>query len=136
MQEKKYIYGRHVAPHDVAVRELGTGKSRRQTAKELGINFDTAPKLSVDDGINAVRGIFNRCWFDRIKCNRGLQALKNYKKDWDDKNMVYRKHPLHNWASHGADALRTFAVGFKKPVAPPDPSQVGGVKPYHEGLPG
>ncbi len=136
LQKKEYVYEKHFAPHDIEVRELGTGKSRKEVAKKLGINFTTVPKMAVDDGINAVRSMFNQFWFDKKKCNRGIQALKNYKKDWDEKNMVYRRTALHNWASHGADSMRTFAMGYKRPLPPTDPSQVGGIKPYYPGMPG
>ena len=138
LQERKYVYGNHYGPHDVEVRELGTGKSRKEVAKNLGISFTVAPKMGLDEGINAVRTVFSRLWFDRDKCNRGINALKNYKKDWDIKNMVYRKGPMHNWASHGADSFRTFAVAYKRPInrSPTDQSAVGGVKPYFPGMPG
>jgi len=134
LQERKYVYGKHYAPFDIGVRELGSGKSRLESAKKLGINFIVAPKLKIEDGINAVRAIFNQFWIDKTKCNRGLQALKNYKKDWDEKNMVYRKQPLHNWASHGADALRTMGVAFKKQRPQPN-SDPGGVKPFYDNMP-
>lgn len=133
MQEKKYIYSTALAPHDINVRELGTGKSRLEIGIKLGIKFKPVPKLRIDEGINAGRTIFNQCYFDKDKCSRGLQALKNYKKDWDDKNMVYRKGPLHNWASHGADAFRTFAVGFRKPYEQGE-QDPGGVKPYYTSI--
>lgn len=136
LQDRKYVYGKHYAPHDIKVRELGSGKSRWEIARKLGMKMEVTPKLRIDDGINAGRTVFSRCWFDKNKCSRGIQALKNYKKEWDEKNKVFRKMPLHNWASHGADGFRTFAVGFKKAVRPQDPSEVGGVKPYYEGLPG
>jgi len=136
LQEKKYVYGNHYAPPDVEVRELGTGKSRKEMAKALGISFTAVPRLPIDDGINAGRSVFSQCWFDRDKCYRGIQALKNYKKDWDEKNMVFRRGPLHNWASHGADAFRVFAVGFRKVTTPTTPTDIGGVKPYYPGFPG
>ena len=135
MQEKKYIYTTAYAPHDINVRELGTGKSRLETGKSLGIKFKPVPMLKINEGINAGRSIFNQCYFDKDKCSRGIQALKNYKKDWDEKNMVYRRGPLHNWASHGADAFRTFAVGYRKPYEQGD-QDPGGVKPLYDGLPG
>lgn len=135
LQEKKYVYGHHTAPHDIEVRELGTGKSRLETAKSLGISFRVAPKLSIEDGIEASRNILSRCWFDKTKCDRGLNALKSYHKEWDEKNKVYRPHPEHDWSSHGADGFRTFAVGFKKPYVIPQ-GGVGGVQPYYPGLPG
>ncbi len=117
LQEKRgYIYGKHYAPHDIAVRELGTGKSRLEVAKSMGIRFEVGKNLSIEDGVNAARSVFSRCWFDSKKCDRGISALKNYKKDWDEKNKVFRNNPKHDWASHGADAFRTFAVGYKNPV--------------------
>jgi len=134
LQQKGYVYAKHFAPHDIQVRELGTGKSRWEIAKSLGITFEIAPRLSVEEGINAVRTILNRCWFDRDKCSRGIMALKNYRKDWDEKNKVFRKTPLHDWSSHGADAFRTFAVGFKKQLQPIKITSYGGVKPFYEDL--
>jgi hypothetical protein len=101
----------------------------------LGINFKTAPKLSIEDGIEASRNILSRCWFDKTKCHRGLNALKSYHKEWDEKNKVYRPHPEHDWSSHGADAFRTGAVGYKKPVQL-QTQDVGGIKPLYEGMPG
>ncbi len=134
MQEKGYLYGRHFAPHDIAVRELGTGKSRLETARSLGIKFETGANLPVDDGINAARAVFNQCWFDKEKCDRGLSALKNYKKDWDEKNKVFKSTAKHDWASHAADAFRTFAVGYNKARTYTQPTSFGGVLPYVEGI--
>ena len=111
---KGYTYQNHYAPHDIEVRELGSGKSRMEIAKSLGINFKLCPNLSIDDGIEAARTIFSRCWFDRTKCDRGIQALKNYKKDWDEKNKTFRSNPKHDWSSHGADAFRYLAIGYKE----------------------
>jgi len=136
LQEKKYIYGNHFGPHDIQVRELGTGKSRYEVANSLGIKFTVAPILDVDDGINAARSVFGQCWFEKDKCSRGLAALRNYKKDWNEKNMVFRNNPLHNWASHGADAFRTFAVCNRRPVNIQQPTGSGGVRPYFPGMPG
>lgn len=113
LDKKGYVYGRHYAPHDIEVRELGSGISRLQTAKNLGISFSIAPKLPIDDGINAARMIFNKCWFDEKKCHEGLLALKNYHKEYDDKRQQYKPQPLHDWSSHAADAFRYFAVSWK-----------------------
>ena len=135
LQDKNYVYNYHNAPFDIEARELGSGKSRKEIASKLGISFRVAPRLRIEEGINAGRTIFSQCWFDKEKCHRGIQALKNYKKEWDDKNMVYRKHPLHNWASHGADAFRTFAVTYRRPIHIPsgDEYDPGGVQPYIPG---
>ena len=95
------------------MRELGSGKSRKETAANLGIIFQVAPKLPVDDGIDAVRNILARCWFDAVKCKRGINSLKNYHKEYDEKNRTYKSHPVHDWASHGADAFRYFAISHQ-----------------------
>src|SRR5258706_3761751 len=129
LQDKGYFYGRHFAPHDIAVRELGTGKSRLQLERTMGIKFEAEANLPIEDGINAARTIFSQCWFDKDKCMRGLNALKNYHKEWDEKNKVFRNNPKHDWSSHGADAFRTFAVGYKKQVIVPPQTNFGGVKP-------
>lgn len=136
LQEKQYMYGKHFAPHDIAVRELGTGKSRLEVARSLGITFVTNPALTIEDGVNVTRTVFSRCWFDAVKCERGLNALRNYKKDWDEKNKVFKNKPKHDWASHGADAFRMFAIGFRENVRRPEIGAISGVKPYYDGLPG
>lgn len=110
LQNKDYVYSRHIAPHDIEVRELGTGKSRRETAAGLGIKFEVAPNLPIDDGIDAVRAMLPRCWFDKKKTARLVEAMKQYRKDWNDKLKVFQDHPCHDWASHGADAGRYGAV--------------------------
>lgn len=101
LQNKPYVYDEHFAPHDIKVRELSTGKSRLEAAKSLGIDFTVAPMLRVEDGIEAVRSILARCWFDKLKCEKGLSALRSYHKEFDEKNQVFRLRPHHDWASHG-----------------------------------
>lgn len=113
-----YVYGKHYAPHDIAVRELGTGKSRYETAHGLGLKFEdpaNAPRLDLADGINAARLLIPRSWFDGDRCNDGIEALKNYQKTWNEKLGQFTGVPLHNWASHGADAYRGLAVRHKPP---------------------
>lgn len=114
LQEKGYVYGDHIAPHDIEVRELGTGKSRLEVARDLGIRFKIAPKMSLDDGIQATRDILSRCYFDEEKCKQGINCLRSYHKAYDEKNGVYKSYPVHDWTSHGADAFRYLAVGFRQ----------------------
>ena len=116
LASKPYVYGRHIAPHDIAVRELGTGQSRIEMARALGLKFETAPKLPVDDGINAVRLTLPKCWFDAKRCAAGLEALRMYRKDRDEKLNVFRDKPRHDWTSHSADAFRTGCAA--RPSAP------------------
>jgi phage terminase large subunit len=124
LQDKGYIYGRHFAPHDIAVRELGTGKSRLEVARSLGINFEVGKKLSVEDGIQAVRNVLPRCWFDKEKCDRGISALRSYHKEWDEDNQVFKQRPEHDWSSHGSDSFRCFAVGYRELVTLPPATHV------------
>jgi hypothetical protein len=113
-ERKNYIYGRHFAPHDIRQRELTTGRTRQETAKKLGIDFEVVPRVQFkEDGIEAVRNILNRCWFDKTKCEQGLSALRSYHKEWDEDNQVYKSHPEHDWSSHGADAFQTLALGWQ-----------------------
>jgi hypothetical protein len=120
LKDKPYNYGEHWFPHDGEVRELGSGKSRREIAESLGIKPVRITKRpdQKEDGIEAVRSILSRCYFDEKKCEQGLNALRSYTKVFDDKNMVYRPIPLHNWASHGADGFQTFALAHHDPVIP------------------
>jgi len=112
LDSKDYEYSKHIAPHDIKVRELGNmGKSRLESALELGIAFEVAPKLSIEDGIEATRKALTNCWFDKEKCKLGIEYLKAYQKRWDDKNQCFRNKPLHNFASHCSDAFRTGVVG-------------------------
>jgi hypothetical protein len=112
LEQKPYVYNRHVLPHDVEVKELGTGKTRIEVLRELGLrNIEVAPKLDVADGINAVRMMLSRCWFDGAKCKDGLAMIRRYRREWDDKREVWRERPYHDKASHAADAFRYLAVG-------------------------
>jgi hypothetical protein len=114
LHEKGYRYGRHFAPHDIAVRELSSGVSRLETARKLGINFDRIPtNVDVAGGIENCREMLAYCWFDEVKTDQGRKCLEAYKKEWDEKHAVYKTQPLHDWASHGADAFRTGAQAWK-----------------------
>ena len=113
LDSKPYKYDRHIAPHDIKVRELGAyGKSRLETALELGISFDIAPKLSIEDGIEMVRKTLPQCYFDKNKTYQGTEALKAYQKKWDEKNQCFKNRPTHNFASHPSDAFRTGCTFF------------------------
>lgn len=107
-------FGLHWAPHDIEVRELTTGKSRKEAARAMGIKFYTAPKLPIDEGIDMTRRLWPRCWFDADRCDKLLIALAEYRKEWDDRTMTFRDRPLHNWASHAADAFRLLGVALRK----------------------
>jgi phage terminase large subunit len=111
MDTHKYRYEGHYLPHDAQVRELGTGRSRVEILQSLGVNPTVVPAQSLQDGIEAVRTMLPRCWFDRDNCGDGVEALKTYRTDWDDVHRVFKRTPLHSWESHYADAVRYFALG-------------------------
>jgi|SRR5579864_477040 len=114
-KEHGYVYGLHYFPHDIAVRELGNkGLSREDTLKGLGIKAKIVPQHNVNDGINATRRLLDAAWIDGKRCERGLNALRNYRRKWDEKLKMFSDAPLHDWASHGADSLRCFAAGFQE----------------------
>jgi phage terminase large subunit len=110
LQDRPYAYGQHWAPHDIEVRELGSGNSRLQAARDMGLNFTVGPKVQdIQDGIHAARMLLPRCWFDVAKTDRGIEALRNYRWDYNTKVRDFTTLPVHNWASHAADAFRGLA---------------------------
>jgi phage terminase large subunit len=121
---KPYAYSRHIGPFDLNNRELGTGKTRLEMLAALGLRMDVAPKLKPDDGIQAVRQVLPRFWFDNDKCAAGVKALSQYRKAYDDRTKMFKDHPHHDWTSHAADAFRygvvaegrRAATGFSKPI--------------------
>ena len=115
LSEKPYTYAEHHGPHDIRVRELGTGRSRLELAADMGLHFSVVKNIPIMDGIQAVRSLFNRCWFDEEKCRLLIDCLSTYHKQYDEINQVYKDRPVHDFASHGADAFRYFGVGFQEP---------------------
>lgn len=116
LKEKGYSYGTHYFPHDLAVREYTSGKSREATLREeYGMtNYKILPKIPVADGINAVRKLLPYCWFDTEKTKEGIKCLREYRKEFNEKTKTFRPHPLHNWASNGADAFRYLATAIPR----------------------
>lgn len=110
--ERGFRYSRHVMPHDIVVRELaGEGATRKETAEAMGIMpIEVAPRLDVADGIEAVRNMLARCYFDEEHAGAGLKALQNYRKEWNDKRGVWSSKPRHDANSHASDAFRYGAV--------------------------
>lgn len=114
MQQKPYAYGKHIAPHDIKVRELGTGMSRLEKARTLGLSFTVAPDLSIEDGIESVRSLTSKLWIDAVKCKDLVKALENYRHEYDSKKKSYKANPLHDWSSHWADNIRYLAISLPK----------------------
>jgi hypothetical protein len=129
IQSRSYLYAGHFVPHDAQAKELGTGKSRLEVLESLRLkNLTIAPMHRVEDGINAVRTILPRSWFDSRKCARGVDALKLYRAEYDDKLEALKPRPVHDWTSHAADAFRYLAMtidrtldttGFNKKIVYP-----------------
>ena len=109
-----YNYEQHILPHDVEVRELGTGKSRKEILAKLGVRVTVAPNLPVKDGIDALRLMIPTMVFDNERCKKGYEALTLYRTDFDPKKGVFRQQPFHDWTSHFADAARYYAVTKRK----------------------
>lgn len=116
LKKRGYTYAKHFVPHDIRQRELSTGKSRMDIlAKSLGADkMAIVPSVSVKDGIEALRMIFSRLWFDSSKTAYLVDALACYTQEWDDHRGMFKDKPLHNWASHAADAARYLAIGIRE----------------------
>ena len=112
IKDNDYTKAEHILPHDVRVRELGTGKSRLEMLEESGLDAKIAPRMGLDDGIQAVRRLLPRCWFNVPQVQIGLNCLRNYHRDYDEKRKIFYERPLHDWSSHGSDAFRYLALGL------------------------
>jgi len=137
IKEKPYNYGKHYLPHDARARTLASGGKSviEQMAAHLGINnLAIVPSLTVQDGIQAVRMALPRCWFDAEKCADGIEALRQYQREYDEDKKAFRQTPKHDWTSHPADAMRMLAISWREEPRdkPPDPSKVLIVGPENE----
>jgi len=121
---KPYRYAKHYLPHDARAKSLQTGKSIiEQLAAQLDISkLAVVPDIGVQNGIQAVRMMLPRVWFDASKCNEGIEALRQYQREYDEDKRAYRASPRHDWTSHPSDAFRMVAVSWSevadKPPAP------------------
>lgn len=115
LQGKSYVYGDCWLPHDAENELLASERTIAQQARAAGFKVRIAPKITIADGINAARTLFANCWFDAEKCADGIQCLRNYRYEVDPDTQQFSKNPLHDWASHGADAFRYLAVALREP---------------------
>lgn len=124
LRDKGYT-GRDWVPHDARARELGTGRTRVETLQELKRDVALVPAHTIMDGINAARVSFAKFWFDETACRDGLEALRQYRSDFDEKLKVFKNTPRHDWTSHAADAFRYLAMAWRemKAEAPPPPKK-------------
>lgn len=122
LKDRGYNYGKHWAPHDIEVREFGSGRSRIETARSLGINFLLCPRAgsgnaeALEERIHASRMLFPRCYFDAEKTRAGIKALSSYRRAYNQTLDEFKATPVHDWASHGADAFGHMAVSLKTEV--------------------
>lgn len=110
LREQEYIYRYHYAPWDFGHHEWSSGKTRHETALNFDVRFRIGPKLHIQEGIDACRRLLPKCWFDKDRCADGLDAMRSYRKLWDERMQKFRDEPYHDWSSHGADAFRTGTV--------------------------
>lgn len=114
LKEKGYVYGTHTLPHDGEVRELGTGVTRKQTLQDLGLSdLRIGKKSRIEDGIEKVRVLFSRFYFDEEKCDALTTSLSAYRKEWDPALGVFKDKPRHDENSHYADAMRVLASDWQ-----------------------
>ncbi len=114
LESKPYSYGKHIAPHDIKVQEFGSGITRIEKARQLGIKFTVADDISIVDGIEAVRSAFSKIWIDEKSCASLIKALENYRQEFDVKKKIYKSHPLHDNNSHYADCMRYLCISLPK----------------------
>lgn len=115
LQERPYVYGEHWLPHDAENELLASERTVAQQIRAHGHKVRITPKAAVATGIEAARTLFSTCWFDQDKCADGLQCLRYYQYEVDPDTKQFSKNPLHNWASHGADAFRYLAMSMREP---------------------
>jgi hypothetical protein len=114
VKDKPYMYAAHYAPHDIANREFTTAKTRLDAARELGITFQIVDKLGLEDGISTTAATIPMCRFNATKCARGIESLKWYSRRLNKVLGEFAAKPVHDWASHGADAFRYAAISIDK----------------------
>ena len=115
IHSKSYRYGDHWLPHDARAKTLASGgKSVVEQLAMLKVKGRIVPSLSVQDGIQAARAILPFCYFDATRCASGIHSLQQYQREWDADRRVFKAAPLHNFASHDADAFRMMAVAWRE----------------------
>ena len=136
LQDKDYIYDKHYAPHDIEVQEFSSGKTRREVAYQLGVNFKILPKIPLEDGIHSLKMLLPRCWFNLDKTKPLIDALKHYHRKYNEKMKMFHNKPTHDWSSHAADAMRYLAMSINDYENKSKIQQTIAVSDYkiHEGI--
>jgi len=112
LKKRPYVWGKHFAPHDIKVRELGTGQSRLEVAANLGWKFDVVPSVPLQDGIDNCRAKLSRVVYDKDKAKDWVRAMRNYQRKYDERTHSFSDSPLHDASSHYADSSRYAALVF------------------------
>lgn len=110
VKNKPYSFGKHFGPHDLETTDVGTGKTRLETARGLDFTFTLVPDVSLEDGINGVPLFLDRLYVHKESNKEWIKSMKAYGREWDEKRGMYKDEPLHNWASHDADETRYAAL--------------------------
>ena len=119
IKERPYEYGIHWLPHDARAKTLASGGKSiieqliDKLPQKSGNLFKIVPNLSLQDGIQAARMALARTWFDGMKCQEGIECLRQYQREFDEDKKVFRDKPRHDWTSHGADAFRMLSIAWK-----------------------
>lgn len=114
LNRRPYRWGNDYVPHDAKVKELGSGRTRVEAMLDLKRRPVLVPNHKVDDGISAARGLLERCVFDAERCEQGIEALRQYRAEWDNDKKCFKDTPLHDWTSHAADAFRYLAMAWRE----------------------
>lgn len=108
-----YIYKNHYAPHDIEVQEFSTGKTRRDVAYQLGVNFKILPRIPIEDGIHAAKMIFPRVFIDADRCQPLIDSLRHYHRKFNEMTKMFHSKPVHDWSSHFSDCFRYLALSLE-----------------------
>ncbi|CAB4147916.1 hypothetical protein UFOVP1020_47 [uncultured Caudovirales phage] len=128
LRAKRYFTGKCLVPHDAKVKEWGSGRTRIEQMEALGLQPELVADHRLMDGIGAARETLARVRFDAVRCKDGIEALKQYRADFDEERKVLKPTPRHDWTSHAADSFRYLAMGWQAEVKPKahKPRQQGG----------
>jgi len=115
LRTKPYLYGVHIAPHDIRHHEFSSGNTRFEKARQLGVLFTVADNIAIVDGIESVRSALgSKVWIDEVSCKQLLHCLESYRQEYDSRRQVYKDRPLHDFSSHYADAMRYLCLSLAK----------------------
>lgn len=117
LDAKPYVYDTIYLPHDAKATTLATDKSTVEQVighfKDVDTRIAVVPKLKVQHGIDAARFVLPQCYFNQVKCYAGIEALRSYRRTYDEVKKCYADKPHHDWASDGADAFRYMALSCR-----------------------